>query len=66
MNEQRLFPLALWLVNAERERELRFAAQARRVPRAPRTPIRQTVGQFLVRFGQRLAGEATLKPIRSR
>jgi len=66
MNEQRMFPLALWLANADRERERRAAANARRAPRTPRATVRQSVGQSFVRFGQRLAGEPNLKPIRSR
>ena len=66
MNEKQLFPLALYLANDSRERERRAAASARRAPRAPRATVRQSVGQSFVRFGQRLAGEPNLKPIRSR
>ena len=66
MNDKQLFPLALYLANAERERQLRDAAFARRVPRRPRASVRRTVGRSVVRFGQRLAGEPNLKPVRSR
>ncbi len=66
MNEKQLYPLALYLANADRERELRLAASARRAPRRPRPSVRRSVGRSFVRFGERLAGEPNLKPIRSR
>jgi hypothetical protein len=66
MNEKQLFPMALYLANDRREREVHAAARERSVPRRPRPSIRQSVGQSLVRFGVRLAGEPNLKPVRSR
>ncbi len=66
MNEKQLYPLALYLANADRERELRLAARARRAPRRPRSSVRMSVGRSFVRFGERLAGEPNFKPVRSR
>jgi hypothetical protein len=66
MHDKSFFPLALYLANASRERDLRAAADERRVPRQPRLSVRRSVGQFLVRFGERLAGEPALKPARFR
>jgi hypothetical protein len=66
MNDKQLYPLALYLANAEREREIRYAARARSARRRPQRSVRQSVGRSFVRFGQRLAGEPNLKPIRSR
>lgn len=66
MENQRLFPLALYLANDARDRELRAAARARLVARKPRRSFRLAVGQSLVRVGARLAGEAPLELARSR
>jgi hypothetical protein len=66
MENRQLYPLALYLANAARERERRAAADERRVPRQPRPSVRRSVGQSLVRFGERLAGEAHLEPARFR
>jgi hypothetical protein len=66
MEEQRLYPLALYLANAAREDDLRAAADARRVPRQPRRSLRLAVGQSLVRVGERLAGEQSLELARFR
>jgi hypothetical protein len=66
MNEKQMYPLALYLANDRRNRELRAAERARRVPSQARPSVRQTVGQSFVRFGTRLAGEPNLKPVRSR
>jgi hypothetical protein len=66
MNERQQYPLALYLANDRRDREFRAAARERNVPSQPRFPVRRFVGQSVVRFGQRLAGEANLKPVRSR
>jgi hypothetical protein len=66
MQNKSFYPLALYLVNEARERELRAAADARRVPRQPRPPVRWSVGRSLVRFGERLAGEPSLNPARFR
>ena len=51
MENRPLFPLALYLANEAREREMREAARARRVPRRPRRSVRLAVGQSLVRVG---------------
>ncbi len=66
MNQKQLFPLALFLAYEKREREFREAAEARRVSRPARASVRRSVGRSFVRFGQRLAGEPSLKPVRSR
>ena len=66
MNERQQYPLDLYLANDRRDREFRAAARERSVPGQPRSSVRRFVGQSVVRFGQRLAGEANLKPVRSR
>jgi hypothetical protein len=66
MNQKQLFPMALYLANERREREVREAARERSVPRRPRPSFRWSVGQSLVRVGERLAGEAHLEPARFR
>ena len=66
MENRPLFPLALYLANEARDRELRDAARARRVPSRPRRSVRLAVGQSLVRVGERLAGEPNLELARSR
>ena len=66
MNNRPLYPLALYLANDAREREIDAAAQARRVARQPRRSVRQAVGQSLVNVGARLAGDAPLELARSR
>ena len=64
MENRPLYPLALYLANERREREYREAELARMVARKPRRPLRQFVGQVLVRAGERLAGEVPLEPAR--
>ena len=66
MENRPLFPLALYLANEARDRELRYAARARRVPSRPRRSFRLAVGQSIVRVGVRLAGEPNLELARSR
>ena len=66
MENRPLYPLALFLANDARERELRAAARERLVPRQPRRSARQAVGRSLVRAGQRLAGEQSFELARSR
>jgi hypothetical protein len=66
MENRPLYPLALYLANDRRDRELRDAARARLVPRQPRRSFRLAVGQSLVNLGARLAGEAPLELARSR
>ena len=66
MENRRLFPLALYLVNDAREREFRAAAEARLVARQPRRSVRQAVGQSLVRVGERLAGDQSFELARLR
>jgi hypothetical protein len=66
MNNRPLYPLALYLANDAREREINAAARARLVARQPRRSVRQAVGQSLVNVGARLAGEAPLELARSR
>ena len=57
MNNRPLYPLALYLANDARDRDIRDAARARRAPSQPHRSIRKAVGQSLVRVGERLAGE---------
>jgi hypothetical protein len=66
MENRPLFPLALFLANEARERDIRAAAEARRVPRRANRPVRQRVGQSIVRLGVRLAGEQPFELARSR
>jgi len=66
MNNRPLYPLALYLANDAREREMRAAERARRVPSQPRQSVRRSVGRSIVRIGVRLAGEPTLGLARSR
>jgi hypothetical protein len=66
MENRPLYPLALYLANEAREREMRQAARERRVPRRPRRSVRLAVGQSLVRVGAWLAGEPGLELARSR
>ena len=66
MENRPLFPLALYLANAARDRELHAAAQARLAPRQPHRSVRRVVGQSLVRAGERLAGEPSLELARLR
>ena len=55
----------LRLVNERHEEEFRQAAEARLFAR-PSQSIRQAVGQSIVKIGERLAGEPSLKLARSR
>jgi hypothetical protein len=55
----------LRLVNERRAAQIREAADARRFQR-PRPSLRRAVGASLVRFGSRLAGEASYELVRSR
>jgi hypothetical protein len=66
VNNRPLYPLALYLANDARQREIRAAEQARRVPSQPRLSVRQSVGRSIVRIGVRLAGEPSLGLARSR
>jgi hypothetical protein len=66
MENRSLYPLALYLATATRERELRAAARARLAPREPRRSVRQAVGRSLVRAGERLAGEPSFELARFR
>jgi hypothetical protein len=66
MENRPLYPLALYLANEARERDIRAAADARRVNRQPRRSVRQAVGRSLVRAGERLAGERSLELARFR
>ncbi|HKG20129.1 MAG TPA: hypothetical protein VKB00_10350 [Candidatus Limnocylindrales bacterium] len=66
MENRSIYPLALYLANDARDREMRDADRARRVPSQPRRSIRQAVGQSLVRVGARLAGEPSLELARFR
>ena len=66
MENRPLFPLALYLANDARERDLRDAAEARRVPRQSRRSLRQAAGRSLVRVGERLAGEPSMELARFR
>jgi hypothetical protein len=66
MENRSIYPLALYLANDARDREMRDADRARRVLSQPRRSIRQAVGQSLVRVGARLAGEPSLELARFR
>jgi hypothetical protein len=66
MENRSIYPLALYLANDARDREMRDADRARRVPSQQRRSIRQAVGQSLVRVGARLAGEPSLELARFR
>ena len=66
MNNRPIYPLALYLANDARERQIRAAERARRVPRQPRPSVRQSVGRSIARIGARLAGEPSLELARSR
>ena len=66
MENKTLYPLALYLANDAREREINAAARARLVERVPRRSVRQAVGRSLVNVGARLAGDAPLELARSR
>ena len=66
MNNRRLYPLALYLANDAREREIRAAERARLVPVQPRESVRRGVGRSIVKVGARLAGEPSLELARFR
>ena len=66
MNQKQLCLPDLYLANDRRQREYRALELERSVPRQPRMPVRQSVGQSVVRFGERVSGEPNLKPVRSR
>ncbi|HEX5824778.1 MAG TPA: hypothetical protein VFY18_10010 [Candidatus Limnocylindrales bacterium] len=66
MNEKQLALPDLYLALDRREREFRAMELERSVPRKSRPSVRQSVGLSFVRFGERLSGEANLKPVRSR
>jgi hypothetical protein len=66
MNNPQIYPLALYLANDAREREIRAAERSRRVPVQPRQSVRQNVGRSIVRIGARLAGEPSLELARFR
>jgi hypothetical protein len=66
MNNRQVYPLALYLAIDAREREIRAAERARRVPRQPRPSVRRSVGRSIARIGARLADEPSLEPARSR
>ena len=55
----------LRLVQERRNDEIKQAADARRFAR-PSKPLRRSLGQSIVRFGERLAGEQPLELARSR
>ena len=66
MNNRPIYPLALYLANDAREREMRAAERARMAPSQPRQSVRQSVGRSIVRIGARLAGEPSLELARFR
>ena len=66
MSNRSLFPLALYLANDAREREIRAADRARMTPSQPRQSVRRSVGRSIVRIGARLAGEPSLELARFR
>ena len=50
----------------EREARLRRTNLLVSEPTAYRRPVRRWIGRQLVRFGSRLAGEPTMRPVRAR
>ena len=66
MNNRPVYPLALYLANDAREREIRAADRARMAPSQPRQSVRRSVGRSIVKIGARLAGEPSLGLARSR
>jgi hypothetical protein len=65
--DRQLYPLALYLANDAREREIRAAERARRAPgQAARQSVRRSVGRSIVKIGARLAGEPSLELARLR
>ena len=50
----------------EREARLRRTNLLVSEPNADRRPVRRWIGRRLVRFGTRLAGEPTMRPVRAR
>jgi hypothetical protein len=50
----------------EREARLRRTNLLPSEPHADRRPVRRWIGRKLVRFGTRLAGEPTMRPVRAR
>jgi hypothetical protein len=65
-NEMKRFAkYQLQLAKERRFDEYRLAADARRVERTSQ-PLRRSVGQSIVRIGERLAGEPSLELARSR
>jgi hypothetical protein len=66
MNNRPIYPLALYLANDAREREIRAAERSRRVPAQSRQSVRQNVGRSIVKIGARLAGEPSLELARFR
>jgi hypothetical protein len=50
----------------EREARLRRTNLLVNEPNADRRPVRRWIGRQLVRFGTRLAGEPTMRPVRAR
>ena len=67
MTNRQIYPLALYLANDAREREIRAAEQSRRAAvQQPRQSVRQNIGRSIVRIGARLAGEPSLELARFR
>jgi hypothetical protein len=66
VNNRPIYPLALYLANDAREREIRAAERSRRVAAQPRQSVRRSVGRSIVKIGARLAGEPSLGLARSR
>jgi len=66
MHEKQLALPDLYLAYDRREREFRAMELERSVPSQSRGSVRQSVGQSVVRFGVRVSGEPSMKPVRSR
>jgi hypothetical protein len=60
------YPLALYLANDAREREIRAAQRARLVQSMPRESVRRSLGRTIIKIGARLAGEPSRELARSR
>jgi hypothetical protein len=58
--------LELALAREFQHREIERQARERRMPSAPRSSIRRTVGRRVIAFGQRIAAEPSLELARTR
>ena len=66
MSNRPLYPMALFLANDARDREIRAAAQTRLIQRPTSQSVHQSISRYIVKFGARLAGEPSLELARFR